>query len=131
MQPECTAIPEPEMTMQGSVCHRHYRITAHAIERYIERTGGDIGGLIHDLESAWLFDINKKDLPRALCAPVARCEREGGYALTNGETVFLIKPGNRRHAIVTVLPHASRGGGRLRMQHIHSSSDEPDIQPEG
>lgn len=58
----------PIMTASGSVQFRHYMVTVHAIERYIERIGGDVGNLILDLKNAWVFDVSKKGIP-ALCAP--------------------------------------------------------------
>lgn len=98
-----TYVPEARMDLSDSVYYRHYRITVHAIDRYIERIGGDVGNMIADLEDAWVFDINRKGLLRRLCASVARCERSGGYALSNGNAIFIVKPGAQRHAIVTTL----------------------------
>ena len=66
----------PIMTASGSVQFRHYMVTVHAIERYIERIGGDVGNLILDLKNAWVFDASKKGTPRSLCASVARCGGE-------------------------------------------------------
>ncbi|EAA5548728.1 hypothetical protein ZK99_002077 [Salmonella enterica subsp. enterica] len=93
----------PIMTASGCVQFRHYMVTVHAIERYIERIGGDVGNLILDLKNAWVFDASKKNLPRPLCATVARCEREGGYGLCHDKAIFLVKPGKRQHVIVTTL----------------------------
>ena len=95
---------EPVAIPACSVYHRHYRITVHAIERYIERIGGDAGNLIADLDSSWWLDINRKGLSRKVCASVAKCDREGGWALTNGKAVFLVKPSAHRQAIVTTIP---------------------------
>lgn len=92
------------MSLSGSVYYRHYRITAHAIDRYIERIGGDVGNLIADLDGAGLFDINRKGLSRKVCASAARCDREGGWALTNGKAIFFVKPSAHRQAIVTTIP---------------------------
>ncbi|ECC3465578.1 hypothetical protein AA471_23525 [Salmonella enterica subsp. enterica] len=94
---------EPVMNLSDSVYYRHYRITAHAIDRYIERIGGDIGDLISDLDSCWIFDVDRKGMKRNLCASVARCERKGGYALCNDRVIFLIRPGWHHHAILTTL----------------------------
>lgn len=92
----------PIMTASGCVQFRHYMVTVHAIERYIERIGGDVGNLILDLKNA-LFDVSKKGIPRSLYASVARCEREGGYGLRHDKAIFLIKPKARQHVIVTTL----------------------------
>ena len=93
----------PVMTVSVCVQFRHYMVTVHAIERYIERIGGDVGNLILDLKNAWVFDVSKKGIPRSLCASVARCEREGGYGLRHDKAIFLIKPEARQHVIVTTL----------------------------
>ncbi|EBS2694624.1 hypothetical protein ZQ65_13875 [Salmonella enterica subsp. enterica serovar Newport] len=93
---------EPVMNQSDSVYYRHYRITAHAIDRYIERIGGDIGDLISDLDSCWVFDVDRKGMNRNLCAAVAKRERKGGYALCNDRVMFLIQPG-RHYAVLTTL----------------------------
>lgn len=94
---------EPMMGDFGSIYYRNYQITGHAIERYIERIGGDAGNLISDLDSSGVFDVNRKGIPRNSCLTVIKCERDGGYALTNGKAIFMVKPGNKWHAIVTTL----------------------------
>lgn len=94
---------EPEMTASGCVQFRHYIVTAHAIDRYIERIGGDVGNLIYDLADAWVFDVGRRNVSRPLCASVARLEREGGYGLRNGNAIFMVRPCDRRHVIVTTL----------------------------
>ncbi|HHI2551375.1 TPA: hypothetical protein ACP41M_001091 [Klebsiella aerogenes] len=96
-------VTEPKIISSGGVRYRHYLITAHAVDRYMERIGGDVGNLIADLDSAWLFDINRAGLRRRDCAPVARTERDGGYALSDGRVLFIVKPGERIHFIVTTL----------------------------
>lgn len=96
-------ITEPLVTAAGGVHYHHYYISGHAIARYVERIGGDVGDLISDLNRAWLFDINQHTLPRKHCAPVARLERDGDYALRFGEVLFMIRPGDNRHTIVTTL----------------------------
>lgn len=94
---------EPRMDRSGAVLYRHYRITAHAIERYIERIGGDVGNLIADLDSSNVLFAGDKRLPGDVRGPVAKCDREGGWTLTNGSAVFFIKPVAQRHAIVTTI----------------------------
>ncbi len=94
---------EPEMIASGCIQFRQYTITAHAIDRYIERIGGDVGNLILDLKNSWVFDVGSKNVARPLCASVARLEREGGYGLRNGNAIFMVRPCERRHVIVTTL----------------------------
>ncbi|EJJ4276330.1 hypothetical protein NI431_004998, partial [Salmonella enterica] len=48
------------MDLSDSVYYRNYRLTSHSIERYIERVGGDLGNMIADLDSSWLFDARNK-----------------------------------------------------------------------
>lgn len=93
----------PEMIASGCVRFRHYKITVHAIERYIERIGGDVGNLILDLKNAWVLEVDRKEITRQLCAAVARLEREGGYGLRSGKAIFIVRPTATQHVIVTTL----------------------------
>lgn len=94
---------EPAMEISESVYYRHYRITPHAIDRYIESIGGDIGNLISDLDSCWIFDVDRKGMNRKLCVAVAKRERKGGYALCNDRVIFPIQPKWHHHAVLTTL----------------------------
>ncbi|HAF8817903.1 TPA: hypothetical protein G5V04_003397 [Salmonella enterica] len=94
---------EPVQDQSGNAYHRHYRITSHAIDRYIERIGGDLGNMIADLDSCWLFNPHQKGLKRKMYASAARCEREGGYALFNGRVMFLVNPLSHQHIVLTTL----------------------------
>ncbi|EBU3913309.1 hypothetical protein CWK15_18135 [Salmonella enterica] len=94
---------EPALEQSDNAYHRHYRITSHAIDRYIERIGGDLGNMIADLDNAWLFDTASKRLARRICACIARHERKGGWAMTNGRAIFIIMPKAHQHVIVTTL----------------------------
>ncbi|EAO0752046.1 hypothetical protein ACK85N_001158 [Salmonella enterica] len=94
---------EPVMDLSDSVYYRNYRLTSHSIERYIERVGGDLGNMIADLDSSWLFDARNKRAARKVSASVHKSEQSGGWALTNGNVVFIVMPENKRHVIVTTL----------------------------
>lgn len=100
---EMDCATELKIVSSGDVYYRHYRITSHAIDRYIERIGGDLGNMIADLDNAWLFDTTSKRLARRICACIARHERKGGWALTNGKAIFIISPRSHQHVIVTTL----------------------------
>lgn len=94
---------ELKMGSSGHAYYRHYLITGHAIDRYIERIGGDLRNMIADLDNAWLFDTTSKKLTRRMCVLIARHERKGGWALTNGKAIFIIRPKTHQHVIVTTL----------------------------
>ncbi|ELD4017634.1 hypothetical protein QI600_003475 [Salmonella enterica] len=94
---------EPVMDLSDSVYYRNYRLTRHAIERYIERIGGDLGNMIADLDGSWLFDASNKRAARKVSASVYKSEQSGGWALTNGNAVFIVMPEDKRHVIVTTL----------------------------
>lgn len=100
---EMDCATELKMVSSGDVYYRHYRITSHAIDRYIERIGGDLGNMITDLDNAWLFDTTSKRTARRICARIARHERKGGWALTNGRAIFIISPRSHQHVIVTTM----------------------------
>ncbi|EDQ2390010.1 hypothetical protein RU50_000910 [Salmonella enterica subsp. enterica] len=90
---------EPVMRQSDSVYYRQYRITRHAIERI----GGDLGNMIADLDNSWLFNVARKRVNRKVASSVCRNEQNGGWALTNGNAVFIVRPENERHVIVTTL----------------------------
>lgn len=94
---------EPRMIHSGCVLYRQYLITVHAMERYIERFGGDVGNMIYALQNAWSFNFRQRGLPIPACRSAVKCEREGGWALSDGEALFLIKPSDEHSVIITVL----------------------------
>lgn len=61
----------PIMTASGCVQFSHYMVTVHAIERYIERIGGDVGNLILDLKTHGYLMPARKVFP-ALCVLLSR-----------------------------------------------------------
>ncbi|EJB5612749.1 hypothetical protein [Klebsiella michiganensis] len=92
----------PKMIASGCIRYRHYLITVHALDRYIERIGGDAGDMITDIDNAWLFDPNQSGQHRRNCASAAIAERTGGYALSNNRVMFIVIP-EEHHVIVTTL----------------------------
>lgn len=93
---------EPKMIASGRIRYRHYLITVHALERYIERIGGDAGDMITEIENSWLFDFNQRGHSRSYCASAIAADRAGGYALSSGRAMFIVFP-KEQHAIVTTL----------------------------
>ncbi|KAB0554568.1 hypothetical protein [Pantoea stewartii] len=100
--------PEPKMVASGRIRHRHYLITVHALERYIERIGGDAGDMIAEIDSSWLFDFNQRGHSRRCCASAAAADRAGGYTLSSGRAMFIVFP-KEQHAIVTTLSTGAIG----------------------
>lgn len=94
---------EPRMDRSGCVYYRHYRITTHALERYIERIGGDVGNLIIDLDNSGVLEVSNKRISGEIRSSLTRCESEGGWALTNNQAIFIVMPALNRHVIVTTL----------------------------
>lgn len=94
---------EPCKIGSGSLRYRHYYISGHAIDRYIQREGGCPDDLLNDLRNSWVFDVTSQNLPRKYCSLVAKLERDDGYALTNGRVIFLVRPQRYHHSIVTIL----------------------------
>lgn len=95
-------LPEPKMMVSGCIRHRHYLITVHALERYIERIGGDAGDMIAEIDRSWLFDFNPRHHPRRCRASAATADRAGGYALSSGRAIFIVLP-QEQHNIVTTI----------------------------
>lgn len=88
---------------QGNVNFLQYRITRHSIERYTERTGGDLGDMLMALKSAWLLCADHPGLRRAIRWSIQTSDESGGWCLTDGKAVFVIKPDGDRHVVVTTL----------------------------
>lgn len=103
MTEEVEHVTEIALEPSGAICYRNYRLTRHSIDRYIERIGGDLGNMIADLDNSWLFDTGNKRAARKVSASVYKREQNGGWALTNGNAVFIVTPRDKHHVIVTTL----------------------------
>ena len=90
----------------GGILFRHYRVSAHAVDRYRERIVDDIGQLIADLDGAYLFEWHRAKDPSRWT--LRRHEKKGGYLLANDGVVFLLTPDDGCHSVTTVLPRRQR-----------------------
>lgn len=100
------------MTNDG-VIYKNWNITNHAISRYIQRNGGDVGNMISDIEDSWLVVRKDKFTPSTADKVKNRSERKKRYAITNGTMVFVIHPG-KMHIVVTSI--SSRGANHANQQ---------------
>jgi len=92
----------PVMTKSGRVKHRHYTITIHALNRYVERTGSELSSMITDIDSAWVFYVGSNSVHAKYRYIAHKAEMVGGYLLTNGYLLFIVIP-RKSHRVITVL----------------------------
>lgn len=93
-----------EMTNEG-VIYRHYLITKHAIERYIERVRNTVDELFVSIDRSVIADAQQAKDHRVQ-QQIRRSESDGGYALLDPETntyYFLAIGKGRFHVICTVM----------------------------
>ena len=90
--------------MTDCIFYRHYRITKHAAERYIERVTSAIDELFVSLDRAVLAERNQQKDVRVM-EQIRRAEDKGGYVLVDPETrsYFFIAMEGRAHSICTVM----------------------------
>ena len=92
----------PELDSCGGFLFRHYRISAHAVDRYRERVTEDLQQMFEDLDGAYLFESSTISYPFSVT--IAKHEQQGGYALLGGKAIFLIMPSSEgTHHVVTIL----------------------------
>ena len=89
----------------GALLYRHYAITIHVQKRYIQRFGGTAEDLANDLDSSTLFYPSKKRV--RVWKRLNRIYQDGGYALITGDRIFIIKPGDEFHFVITTYPDIS------------------------
>lgn len=100
----------PILDPAGGFFYRHYRISAHAVDRYRERISESVEKLFEDLDSAFLLDPSRTF--GRLKYTMQHNEKLGGYGLMSGEAVFLILPQHDRHNITTIITARQPDGSR-------------------
>lgn len=88
----------------GGIWFRHYTITVHAIDRFVERCELPAGEIIPALNSAVLAQVERARKP-GIRRVIRSAEERGGYVLFNGKCYFIITPDREtgRHIVATVM----------------------------
>ncbi|ECZ5235259.1 hypothetical protein AH156_19905 [Salmonella enterica subsp. enterica serovar Enteritidis] len=87
------------------IVYRHYRITKHAIQRFMERVRATLDDIFPALDRAVIADARQAKDHRVQ-DQIKRAERQGGYCLLDPETnvYFFIALGHGKlHAISTIM----------------------------
>lgn len=97
-------LPEAIMLKRGAILFRHYEISVHAIDRFVERCDlrpDDILPMLHEAALAFAQSIAHVGIRRV----VSNAEQRGGYVLVNGNCYFIVVPDQKhgRHVVTTVL----------------------------
>ena len=90
--------------MTDGIRYRHYMITKHAAERFMQRVTTALDEMFICLDRAVLADrANQKDV--RIMEQIKRAERGGGYVITDPEShaYFFIAMDGRPHCICTVM----------------------------
>lgn len=97
-------MPEAAMTNAGNIIWRHYLISAHAIDRFVERCERPAEEFIPMLSSAFLACPSRARSARIRKRIVA-AEARKGYVLLNGQCYFIVVPNEKgdQHIVKTVL----------------------------
>lgn len=97
-------IPEAVILEAGAIRFRHYLISAHAADRFLERTGSTLSDMISSLNDAVLA-IRERSYHVGLRKAFERNEASGGYTLKNGNAFFFVQIDkvSGHHVIATVM----------------------------
>jgi hypothetical protein len=88
--------------MRNGIQFKHYVISAHAFQRFTERTGKPVEELFEHLEKAVMFDMKRAHRVSWWRSHRA-AERDGAYILKSGRIHFIVKPVEAGHVVKTVL----------------------------
>ncbi|EKK5568061.1 hypothetical protein PN823_004481 [Enterobacter hormaechei] len=92
-----------EMKTDG-IKYRHYNITKHAIERYMQRVHYDLDNFFVSLDRAVIADAQRASDHR-IQRQIRKTEQNGGYCLFDPEAkvFFFMAIGKHLHTICTVM----------------------------
>lgn len=95
---------EPELTKKGGIRYRHYYLSAHALDRFIERCKRPLMEAVGMLANASLACTTRS---RSFVAQrvINGAEETGGYALFNKGVYFIVKVDECTgvHVVLTVI----------------------------
>ncbi len=98
----------------GSIHFRHYTVSLHAIDRFVERCNrpaGEILPLLHKAYVAYEHRARRSGIRRVIRV----AEQRGGYVLSCQQCYFIVVPDTKtdRHVVTTVLsPPSMTNRGR-------------------
>lgn len=100
---ELEYMPEAVVLRSGAMRFRHYLISLHAIDRFVERCEKPAKEIIRMLHEAVLAD-SRKARP-AIQRVISNVEDSGGYVLFNRPAFFIIKQDEKDgfHVVSTVI----------------------------
>jgi hypothetical protein len=94
---------EAIMKMDG-VNYKHYTITQHAIERFMQRVGMTLDNIFIALDRAVMAD-QRRARDHRIQQQIRKSEQNGGYCMFDPETnvYFFLAVGPKRHTICTIM----------------------------
>lgn len=97
-------LPDAVALANGAIRFRHYHISVHALDRFVERYGSPadaIVTLLHDAVVAYEHRAKTPGIRRVIRVAEAR----GGYVLLSGSCFFVVVPDKELnlHVVATVM----------------------------
>lgn len=114
-------VPEAVLMPGGSIQFRHYTISLHAIDRFVERYGKPADHMVPMLHNAFLADENRAKV-KGIKRVIRVAESRGGYVLISGCCYFIVLPDpvTGRHVVTTVMtPRYMGWESRLNLRNCH------------
>lgn len=100
---ELEYMPEAVVLRSGAMRFRHYLISLHAIDRFVERCEKPAKEIIRMLHEAVLADSRKAK--QSIRRVINNVENDGGYVLYNSPAFFIVKQDDEAgyHVVSTVI----------------------------
>lgn len=97
-------LPEAVMLRGGAIRFRHYLISVHAIDRFVERSDLSARDIVPMLDSAYLACASRSRSAGARRV-IRTAESRGGYVLLSGFCYFIVVPDAKTglHVVSTVM----------------------------
>lgn len=101
-------LPESVMLPKGGIRFRHYYISVHAMDRFVERCERPAYEILPALHDAVLA-CHERSRHAGARRVIRAAEDRGGYVLFSGKTYFIMKVDNRTgvHIVSTVMTPTS------------------------
>lgn len=101
-------LPQAVMLRKGGIRFRHYYVSVHAMDRFVERCGRPASEILVALHDAVLACYERAKSPGARRV-IRTADERGGYVLFSGKVYFIMKVDQETgiHVVSTVMTPAT------------------------
>ncbi|WNL63596.1 hypothetical protein ST4_038 [Aeromonas phage ST4] len=101
-------LPQAVMLRKGGIRFRHYYVSVHAMDRFVERCGRPASEILASLHDAVLACYERAKSPGARRV-IRTADERGGYVLFSGKVYFIMKVDQETgiHVVSTVMTPAT------------------------